>query len=201
MMVYAGAGTGKTYTIVVGAKLVSGKKGFLAFNKSIATELQKKLPNDCDAMTFHSLGLSAIRARRRNVPVETKKNYNIIKTVLGDRYRSSAALNKLIGMLKNSLAEWDDQQAINDIIDEYNIEFDGTLEQREGILSLPTIKEYCMDISIVDFDDMIWLPVVMNMEIKHYDVVFVDEAQDFNECQRKLILKACNGGRLSLIHI
>ena len=199
MMVYAGAGTGKTYTIVEGAKLVSGKKGFLAFNKSIATELQKKLPNDCDAMTFHSLGLSAIRARRRNVRVETKKNYNIIKTVLGDRYRSGAALNKLIGMLKNSLAEWDDQQAINDIIDEYNIEFDGTLEQREGILSLPTIKEYCMDISIVDFDDMIWLPVVMNMEIKHYDVVFVDEAQDFNECQRKLILKACNGGRMIVV--
>ena len=138
MMVYAGAGTGKTYTIVEGAKLVSGKKGFLAFNKSIATELQKKLPNDCDAMTFHSLGLSAIRSRRRNVRVDNKKNYNIIKTVLGDRYRSGAALNKLIGLLKSNLAEWDDQRAINNIIDEYNIEFDGLLSnEREFYLYLP----------------------------------------------------------------
>lgn len=33
VMVYAGAGTGKTTTIVQSAKSVRGRKGFLAFNK------------------------------------------------------------------------------------------------------------------------------------------------------------------------
>ena len=60
MMVYAGAGTGKTYTIVEGAKYVSGKKGFLAFNKAIATELGRKLPSDCEAMTFHICSCSCV---------------------------------------------------------------------------------------------------------------------------------------------
>jgi superfamily I DNA/RNA helicase len=46
---------------------------------------------------------------------------------------------------------------------------------------------------------MIWLPVVMDLTVKHYDVLFVDEAQDFNEVQRSLILKACNGGRMIVV--
>ena len=83
MMVYAGAGTGKTFTIVEGAKHVSGKKGFLAFNKSIATELGKKLPLDCEAMTFHSLGLASIKMHNRGARVDNKKVYGIINDVLG----------------------------------------------------------------------------------------------------------------------
>ena len=43
IMVYAGAGTGKTFTIVEGANRIEGKKAFLAFNKAIATELGKRL--------------------------------------------------------------------------------------------------------------------------------------------------------------
>jgi len=39
----------------------------------------------------------------------------------------------------------------------------------------------------------------MDLPVKHYDVLFVDEAQDFNEVQRRLILKACNGGRMIVV--
>ena len=199
MMVYAGAGTGKTYTIVEGANLVGGKKGFLCFNKGIQTELDGKLPADCNAMTFHSLGLSSIKMRNRACKVDFKKNYNIIKTLLGAKYKSAPALNKLISLLKSSMADWEDRKMINKIIDKYNIEFDGLIDEKEAIEFLPTIKELCMDISCADFDDMIWLPVVMDLPVKHYDVLFVDEAQDFNEVQRQLILKACNGGRMIVV--
>ena len=199
MMVYAGAGTGKTYTIVEGAKYVSGKKGFLAFNKAIATELGRKLPSDCEAMTFHSLGLSAIKKQNRACKVDGKKNYKIINLLLGQKYKSAPALNKLISLLKSSMADWEDKHAINHIIDKYNIEFDGLIDEQEAIEFLPTIRNHCMDISVVDFDDMIWMPVVMNLKVNHYDVLFVDEAQDFNEVQRQLILKACNGGRMIVV--
>lgn len=199
MMVYAGAGTGKTYTIVEGAKLIGGKKGFLCFNKGIQQELDKKLPADCNAMTFHSLGLSSVKMKNRAAKVDFKKNYNIIKTLLGAKYKSASALNKLIGLLKSSMADWTDRKQISDIIDKYNIEFDGLIDEREAIEFLPTIKELCMDISIVDYDDMIWLPVVLDLPVKHYDVLFVDEAQDFNEVQRRLILKSCNGGRMIVV--
>ena len=45
VMVYAGAGTGKTFTIVQGSKRISGEKmGFLAFNKAIVKELDANYP-------------------------------------------------------------------------------------------------------------------------------------------------------------
>ena len=199
MMVYAGAGTGKTFTIVEGAKYVEGKKVFLAFNKSIATELGKKLPLDCEAMTFHSLGLASIKMSNRSAKVDTKKNYNIIKDVLGKEFKSAPALNKLISLLKSSMADWEDEEQIHSIINQYDIEFDGLSDERAAIAALPLIRKICMDITLVDFDDMIWLPVVLELPVKHYDVVFVDEAQDFNEVQRRLILKACNGGRMIVV--
>ena len=76
MMVYAGAGTGKTFTIVNGAEHVVGRKCFLAFNKAIATELANQLPDDCEAKTFHSLGLGAIKMVRRDCKIDNKKTYN-----------------------------------------------------------------------------------------------------------------------------
>lgn len=199
MMVYAGAGTGKTYTIIEGANRIVGSKGFLAFNKSIATEIGKKVPLDCEAMTFHSLGLSSLKMARRDCKVDTKKTYNIINAVMGREYNSGSTLNRLISLIKSTMIEWDDRDAISEIIGEYNLEFDGLREERNGILRLPQIKNMCMDMSIVDFDDMIWLPVVLNLPVKHYDTVFVDEAQDFNEVQRRLILKTCNGGRMIVV--
>jgi|TARA_R110000824_G_scaffold35603_5_gene111428 superfamily I DNA/RNA helicase len=199
MMVYAGAGTGKTYTIIEGANRIVGSKGFLAFNKSIATEIGKKVPLDCEAMTFHSLGLSSLKMARRDCKVDTKKTYNIINAVMGREYNSGATLNRLISLIKSTMIEWDDRDAINEIISEYNLEFDGIREENNGIMRLPQIKNMCMDMSIVDFDDMIWLPVVLELPVKHYDTVFVDEAQDFNEVQRRLILKTCNGGRMIVV--
>lgn len=200
ILVYAGAGTGKTFTIVEGAsRIQGGKKGFLAFNKSIATELGKKLPLDCEAMTFHSLGLSSVRMHNRSVKIDNKKVYGIINDVLGREYNSAPALNKLVSMLKSSMADWEDEQEINSVIDQYEIEFDGLREERQALAVLPLIKKMCMESNTVDFDDMIWLPIVLNLPIKHYDTVFVDEAQDFNEAQRRLILKTCNGGRMIVV--
>jgi len=198
VMVYAGAGTGKTFTIVQSAESVSGKKGFLAFNRSIANELGDKLPSDCEAMTFHSLGLSSIKMQNRGARVDKNKVYTIIKNVLG-KYKSAPALNKLVSLSKSALVDANDKDSLLALIDEYNIEFDGLADRNTALDYFPTIINNCMDITTVDFDDMIWLPVVMDLTVKHYDVLFVDEAQDFNEVQRSLILKACNGGRMIVV--
>ena len=200
MTVYAGAGTGKTYTIVQGAKLVGGKKGFLCFNKSIATELGEKLPDDCDAMTFHSLGYSAVRSHRRNCRMDGRKTRYIVDRIMGKDYGSTNQLCKLISMLKSSMVmDWSDARVCQQIIDQYDIEFESVIDKREGIEHFDLIQGACLDVSTVDFDDMVWLPVALKLPVKHYDVIFVDEAQDFNEVQRQLILKACNGGRMIVV--
>ena len=42
----------------------------------------------------------------------------------------------------------------------------------------------------IDFDDMIWLPVVLDLPQRKFDRVFIDECQDLNRSQIELSLRA-----------
>ena len=41
-----------------------------------------------------------------------------------------------------------------------------------------------------DFSDMVFLPNHLNLQTQKYDIVFIDECQDLNACQRELMKKA-----------
>jgi superfamily I DNA/RNA helicase len=52
----------------------------------------------------------------------------------------------------------------------------------------------------IDFDDMVWFPIVYDMRLFQYDRVFIDETQDLNACQIELALKSVNKtGRICAI--
>lgn len=199
VIVIAGAGCGKTSTIVEAANRVTGNAAFLAFNKSIATELAKKLPDNVEAKTFHAFGFSAIRAAGIRTKVNNYKVKNIISEVLGRDY-FSAPLAKLVGLIKGSMIDGRDVRGIRRLIDEYNIQFESSREEQQAISAIPAILNKCKtQTNEIDFDDMIWLPLVNNYPLPHYDLLFVDEAQDFNEMQRELIVRVVNGGRCIIV--
>jgi DNA helicase-2/ATP-dependent DNA helicase PcrA len=53
------------------------------------------------------------------------------------------------------------------------------------------------DTSRIDFDDMIWLPNVLGLKLRQFDMVFIDEAQDLNKAQIELALASVRpGGRI-----
>jgi len=200
IIVNAGAGTGKTTTIVESANMIGNEKaGFLAFNKPIATELAKRLPEGVEAKTFHAFGFAAIRAAGIKTKVNNFKLNNVIKDLLGKDYYY-APLKKLVSLVKGSLIEGTDISSIEDLIYEYNINFNSEREQNIAISSIPAILTLCKtQTHIIDFDDMIWLPLVNNYPFPKYDVLFVDEAQDFNESQREMISRCVNGGRCIIV--
>jgi|TARA_R100000479_G_scaffold175390_1_gene126316 superfamily I DNA/RNA helicase len=200
IFVNASAGTGKTFTIVEGAKRIGNQKAaFLAFNKSIATELQERLPEDVEAKTFHAFGFAAIRNAGIKTKVNNYKLNNIIKDLLGEDYHI-APLKKLVSLVKGSMLEGNDKKAINKLIDEYNIQFESIREEEIAVQSIPAILTLCKtQTHHIDFDDMIWLPLVSDYPLPHYDIMFVDEAQDFNEMQRELISRCVNGGRCIIV--
>ena len=200
IFVNAGAGTGKTFTIVEGAKRIGNQKAaFLAFNKSIATELQERLPEDVEAKTFHAFGFAAIRNAGVKTKVNNYKLNNIIKDLLGEDYHITP-LKKLVSLVKGSMLEGNDKKAINQLIDEYNIQFESIREEEIAVQSIPAILTLCKtQTHHIDFDDMIWLPLVSDYPLPHYDIMFVDEAQDFNEMQRELISRCVNGGRCIIV--
>ena len=201
LIVNAGAGTGKTTTIVESATLLPNgtKAAFLAFNKSIATELAERLPTDVEAKTFHAFGFAAIREAGVKTRVNGFKVNNIIKDLLGGDFYA-APLKKLVSLIKGSLIEGNDRKAINRLIDEYNINFNSEREEEIAIQAIPSILTMCKtQTHLIDFDDMIWMPLVNDYPFPKYDVLFVDEAQDFNESQREMISKCVNGGRCIIV--
>tara|TARA_R110000744_G_scaffold110124_2_gene207769 strand:- start:86 stop:1519 length:1434 start_codon:yes stop_codon:yes gene_type:complete len=200
IIVNAGAGTGKTTTIVEAANMIGDKSAaFLAFNKSIAVELAERLPEGVEAKTFHAFGFAAIRAAGIKTKVNNYKLNNVIKDLLGADYYF-APLKKLVSLVKGSLIEGTDIQSIKGLIDEYNINFESEREEIMAIEAIPAILTLCRtQTHIIDFDDMIWLPLVNNYPFPKYDVLFVDEAQDFNESQREMISKCVNGGRCIIV--
>ena len=200
LIINAGAGTGKTTTIVEAANRINGQKAaFLAFNKSIATELAERLPTGVEAKTFHAFGFAAIRAAGVKTKVNNFKLNNIIKDLLGADYHI-APLKKLVSLVKGSLISPTDRNAILGLIDEYNINFNSDREENIAIQSIPAILTLCKtQTHHIDFDDMIWLPIVNGYPFPKYDVLFVDEAQDFNEVQREMISLCVNGGRCIIV--
>lgn len=50
---------------------------------------------------------------------------------------------------------------------------------------------------VIDYTDMVSLPIILNLDCEKYDFVFIDECQDLNTCQRILMQKAIKlgGGR------
>ena len=200
VIVNAGAGTGKTFTIVEGANRVNANRmGFLAFNKSIATELAERLPEHVEAKTFHALGMKAVRDAVGRTKVNNWKVKNIIDGILGRDYFAQP-LVKLISLVKGSMIDCTDNKEIYKLIDEYNIEFKTPREEVMGVDLVCQILDECKkQTNEIDFDDMIWLPLVNKYPLPQFDILFVDEAQDFNEMQRRLVLACSQAGRCIIV--
>jgi hypothetical protein len=204
IVVNAGAGTGKTFTIVEASNRIPPflKRGFLCFNKSIQLELQERLPEGVEAKTFHALGFSAFFKNGIKPKVNNYKVKNIIDSIpaLGRDYKSTNQLKKLIGLVKGSMIDCNNKQSIRNIIDYYNIEFRSPKDEQLGIDNVCTILDECKaDLYNIDYDDMIWIPLVKDWALTKFDILFVDEAQDFNEMQRELIVRCTENGRCIIV--
>lgn len=229
LIVEARAGTGKTTTLVSSLHVMRGSKpefppsaqqkaiyeqvalsnkaksvAFVAFNKSIATELARRVPSGVSAMTMHSMGLKAVNNSFDLLPGRNRINgwkvRNIIEIIVGKSCRDLmktepdlvTATDKLVGLCKANLAEPTPDE-LDRLCAHYDIETNGS---RSAVFELvPQIMERCLDVDqdrYIDFNDMIWLPVALNLSVTKYDVLFGDEVQDWNRCQQEL---ACMAGR------
>lgn len=231
LVVIARAGTGKTTTLVEGLKIVFGEQSkltpspqqaavwkslekskdaktvcFVAFNKSIATELQERVPRGCDAMTMHSMGFKAVKRAFKMLPglksVNGFRVDNIIEEITGKDMRELRKQNpelikftkRLVSLCKQNLVGFE-KESLGDelaaLAGYYDLDLNGN--EAEIFSLVPQILARCLDVEkdgYIDYDDMIWLPVVHNLPVFRYDLLLVDEAQDLNRCQQELAIKA-----------
>ena len=180
---------------------------FVAFNKAIATELQTRVPPGCDAITLHSMGFKAINRAFNRLKVNEYRVEDIIADVLGRNSRDLRrdkpivlkAVKELVGLCKMNLTDLQTEsvEALTRLASHYEVDVNGS---RADVFDLvPRVLERCKDPlrdGCLDFDDMVWLPVVLGLPIYRYDLLLVDEAQDLNRCQQALAKSA--GKRLIL---
>lgn len=224
-IVSAVAGSGKTTTIVEAMKGVSGSTLFLAFNKSIATELKLKGVN---ASTFHSLCYGPVTRflnvrnvdsdKVRGLVAEYKAALDPRKNPMGlhklDRvefpmfqnvdnfWNYGSFATKLVGLARNmgvgvliadEFAVWEDLVAHHDLKTEKGNVWDGIKFARE----LFRVSE---ESNLIDFDDLLYKAIKLDINLPQYDFVFVDEAQDTNPVQIAIIKKVvANGGRVIFV--
>ena len=112
LLVKAVAGSGKTTTIVKAVDYLPKniRTIFVAFNKSIATELSRRLPSHVASSTLHSVGLKAIRNHFGNVKVDSNKVYTImdndpaLQKLMTQEFTRTIrySIKVLVGLLKNN---------------------------------------------------------------------------------------------------
>lgn len=187
-----------------------------AFNTSIAAELSRRLPQvkGCQARTLHGLGNYAVRKafnltkepndHRVDEIIAELKGESDLKKLRKESPILVKATKELVGLCKQNLVghpvcdNWD--EALDKLVRYYDVEIGGTDELRDQIFELvPRVLERCKDVArdgYIDFNDMIWLPVVLRLSVFQNDVLLVDEAQDLNRCQQAFAKMA--GKRLIL---
>lgn len=191
-IVEAVAGSGKTTTIVEAIKRVLGTSIFLAFNKSIATELKNRGVN---ARTFHSLTYGAVLRHVGANEVKQNKTIDICKRKMtGDDFRlyggfvsKLVSLGKGVGigcLMRDTEQNWLDLCIHHDLEPEHE---DADLGRAVELAS--KVLNYGNTIREVDFDDMLYIAVKDGISLPKFDFVFVDEAQDTNPIQRALLRK------------
>lgn len=198
-IVKAVAGSGKTTTLVEAIhRIPIGQSSiFLAFNKSIATELAQRGVN---ARTFHSLTFSPVmrhKAPGRRQEVETAKIRMLIDANLtgteaemyGDFVRRLVSLGRNAGIGCQGL-EADTPDVWRAIAEYHELELgkEGARIER-GIQIASEILESSYLSPLVDFDDMLYIAVRDGLSLPKFDFVFVDEAQDTNAIQRAILRK------------
>jgi DNA helicase-2/ATP-dependent DNA helicase PcrA len=178
-------------------KLATGSHIFLAFNKSIATELSARGVN---GRTFHSLTFSAVTRFKNTRNVNANKLRDIVNTYDGEVQRNYATfLTKLVGLARqagigagltpNVASEW------MALAEHHDLEPDsdrGTVEA--GVELAMELLADSNDSDEVDFDDLLYIAVKDGLTLPKFDFVFVDEAQDTNQIQRALIRKIMKPG-------
>lgn len=202
------AGSGKSTTAVQAVGHVPAGKsvGFVAFNKSIANELKDRLGNRATATTLHSHGYAAVRRHAGSgVRIEAGKYSTILASLRADWFRftrfgvpkpTTRALEclALIDKLRETLTPWDNREAIADVCDRYDLDTPGATMLATAV---EVITRGMEQTAVIDFTDMLWLPVMLSLPLTRYDVLFCDECQDFSKLMQEVAVRS--GERLVIL--
>lgn len=198
--------THNTSTAIECAKLLPQDKNitFLAFNKHIQVELKTKLPEHVRCYTTYGIGVGALKRKygdsiqfdefKMDKIIQKKAKYWKLDEELETENEIQNYLQnvkKLVNLCRLSLTL--NPKYVPYVADRYDIK----LQKPKDIKRvLKVLDEATINRKFYDYTDMIFLPAIDNsIWFFPQDYVFVDECQDINKCQIKIIEKVLKRDR------
>jgi DNA helicase-2/ATP-dependent DNA helicase PcrA len=209
IMVGARAGSGKSTLLEAIAEIVGASGVVVAFNRHTALHLGGKFKQRriaTKASTIHGIGMGVMYATLGKKPdVQTGKYRKIAQRVIkeslsqqllaqGQRDKEVSkiikareqALFKLTSLARMTLTPLKDKEALRGLINRYGIVLDNVESENAVIDGVPLavmLGSAQAAAGVIDYDDMLYIPLQDNLYIKQYPFVMVDECQDLNACQ------------------
>ncbi|MGH7867460.1 MAG: UvrD-helicase domain-containing protein, partial [Candidatus Dormibacteraceae bacterium] len=202
-IIEAVAGSGKTTTIVNALELTKPTDDvvFLSFNKAIAEELKNRVPRNVQARTFHSLCYGVVTKHAKVRRVNSYKTDDLMRDALPEsEYKMYGSfVKRLVSVAKQcglGVLHPADEAHFMAIIEEQDLELENeratetrAVQIAKLILERGNVIKPLGGETMVDFDDLLYFPVLLGLKLPVFDWVFVDEAQDTNQIQRALLRK------------
>ena len=198
------AGSGKTTTNVKACDFIPQNKvvKMMVFSKANQLDMEKRVPSHVEATTSHAAGYKDIRRAFPKVMLDEKKMW----TLLNDQYEfndevklNGSEIVKLVSLCKNTLRQ-PTEENIDWLCERFGISPNGSQDTLyAAVKNLFETSEKVSE-TLIDFDDMIYLPAIGKVAVDQCDVLFVDEAQDTNAAQQAYYLKAVkHDGRIIFV--
>lgn len=194
IIIEACAGSGKTSTATWLASQIPRRTPgafldqaitFLAFNKSIAEALKTRLPSYVAASTFHSLGFSALKSvLGPSVKVDAKKCMSIVYSLMDRDDPDIQNVQRLVSLCKNQWPQESCTSFAASVAEKQDLEL---INEQNYSIVMRVLERSRANTAVIDFDDMLLLPLLLDAEFTKQDYVFVDEAQDTNDIQLEIL--------------
>lgn len=209
------AGSGKTTVMVFGVENIVEIMGTtsiaaVAFNKQIATTLDARMPDGVTSKTMHAMGFGAwAKANDFEMNVDQYKNQRLYRELFRkkdeDEDEEIGEICRLVGLAKNSglIPENRVNKARHPALcDDMYENWVGLIETHEldivpseytdFISAAQEILTAGIDEAFegnIDFDDMLYMPVLFGGIFRVFRYVLIDEAQDISAIQRIMLAK------------
>lgn len=198
LLIEAVAGSGKTTTIIEATDYCLSSVLFLAFNKSIAQDIQMKLPNG-RAQTLNSLGHRLWMQNCPSARLDFDKIDKLLHHYLHEEHRKKFGytISRLMSTAKANGVGLEYPVVPKDF-ESFIINGDWDIE--DAVVG--TVAEYCCQIFrasvddrlTFDFDDQIYGPIRHGWTFPRFGTIMVDEAQDLNAIQHEFVARLAERG-------
>ena len=196
------AGTGKTTTQAGLAKQLPGSGLATSVLKSTVQDLARVMPANWSTMTLHSLGFAAIRKKLPQAKLDTNGNalYEFCKERLQDESEWWKLFAEIKPLVEQALLAGivpghekfitpDEPSEWEALADRFDIQCEPLIYETART-AVAHLNELALAGTSLTFAHMLTLPLFWNFSVEQFPKVIVDEAQDLNPLQHRMITKA-----------